>query len=89
MKPNAIIIHEKDNVAVVLEDIQQEQPVIIENREAFETISDISYSHKVLLEDVGSGGDIVKYGEVIGQATGELKKGEWIHTHNMNVIEES
>ncbi len=89
MKPSAIIIHEKDNVAVVLEDIQQGQPVVIENHEPFETISDISYSHKVLLENVGSGGDIVKYGEVIGQAKGDLNKGEWIHTHNMNVIEES
>jgi predicted RecA/RadA family phage recombinase len=89
MKPNAIIIHEKDNVAVALEDIQQGQPVVIENHEAFETISDISYSHKVLLEDVGSEGDIIKYGEVIGQATDDLNQGEWIHTHNMNVIEES
>ncbi len=88
MKPNAIIIHEKDNVAVVLEDIQQDQPVVIENHRELVAVSDISYSHKVLLADVAGGGDVIKYGEVIGQAKSGLKKGEWIHTHNMNVIEE-
>ncbi|MBO4262434.1 MAG: UxaA family hydrolase, partial [Clostridia bacterium] len=26
---------------------------------------------------------IVKYGEIIGRATADIKKGEWVHTHNV------
>lgn len=87
MKSNVIVIHPDDNVAVTLEDIGKGDTVIIDPGRRFPALCDIAYSHKVLLNDVAAGGDIKKYGEVIGQAKSALKQGDWVHTHNMNIDE--
>ena len=44
---------------------------------------DISAGHKIALVDIKKGEPIIKYGMVIGKATKDIKKGEWVHTHNM------
>jgi altronate hydrolase len=47
-------------------------------------ISDIPPCHKVACEDIASGGSVVKYGCAIGVASQAIKKGEWVHDHNMH-----
>ncbi len=88
MKPNAILIHPDDNVAIALADIARGETVFVDEKKQFQAISDIAYSHKALMTDIVSGQDIIKYGEVIGQANAALNQGEWIHTHNMQTDEE-
>ena len=39
--------------------------------------------HKYALCDIKSGENIIKYGNPIGHATADIKKGEHVHTHNM------
>ncbi len=39
--------------------------------------------HKYALTDIKSGENIIKYGNPIGHATADIKKGEHIHSHNM------
>ena len=39
--------------------------------------------HKYALCDIKAGENIIKYGNPIGHATIDIKKGEHIHTHNM------
>jgi altronate hydrolase len=39
--------------------------------------------HKRALVAIKAGGDIIKYGAVIGRATTDIKAGDWVHTHNM------
>ena len=39
--------------------------------------------HKFALSDIKKGELIFKYGEIIGIATKEIMKGDWIHTHNV------
>ena len=39
--------------------------------------------HKYALRDIKVGENIIKYGNPIGHATAEIKKGEHVHTHNM------
>ncbi len=39
--------------------------------------------HKYALCDIKEGENIIKYGNPIGHATADIKKGEHIHTHNM------
>jgi altronate dehydratase len=85
MKLNAVVIHKKDNVAVALKDIGQGESVILETGGGFRAIDRIPYSHKILLKDIACGEDIIKYGEVIGQAGDRLQKGAWVHTHNMKM----
>ncbi|MBQ8725764.1 MAG: altronate dehydratase [Clostridia bacterium] len=44
---------------------------------------DIPAGHKFALKDIIKGEAVIKYGEVIGRATTFIKKGEWVHTHNL------
>ncbi len=39
--------------------------------------------HKIALKDVNKGEFVIKYGEVIGRATKDIKKGDWVHTDNL------
>lgn len=39
--------------------------------------------HKYALCDISCGEDIIKYGNPIGHATSDIKRGEHVHTHNM------
>lgn len=39
--------------------------------------------HKYAIRDIREGEDIIKYGNPIGHATGDIKAGEWVHTHNV------
>ena len=39
--------------------------------------------HKYALRDIKKGEYVIKYGEIIGKATLDIAKGEWVHTHNL------
>lgn len=71
-------INDKDNVAVALEELRTGE--IIDN---IELLDDIPFGHKVLLNDLKSGENIIKYGNPIGHLTVDCKKGEHIHEHNL------
>ena len=43
----------------------------------------IPAGHKYALADIKKGEPVVKYGEIIGRATADIKAGEWVHTHNV------
>lgn len=43
----------------------------------------IPAGHKFALRDIKKGEYVIKYGEIIGRATEDIKKGEWVHTHNV------
>ncbi|MBR2622909.1 MAG: altronate dehydratase [Clostridia bacterium] len=43
----------------------------------------IPAGHKFALKDIAQGEYVVKYGEIIGRATQNIAKGEWVHTHNV------
>ena len=43
----------------------------------------IPAGHKYALKDIKQGDYVIKYGEIIGRATQDIAKGEWVHTHNV------
>ena len=73
-----IIIHESDNVAVVLRPFNKGEVVA-----GVTLLEDIPQAHKVALRDIQSGEDVIKYGSPIGHATELIKKGMHVHTHNI------
>lgn len=87
MKPNTIIINPKDNVAVVLVDLSRGEMVMLPDGTGFAALGSIPYSHKVALRDFASGEEVLKYGEIIGSAKTVIKRGGWIHTHNLEISE--
>ncbi len=87
MNPNILIINSKDNVAIALEDIPQGGTIKLPDGTELPALADIGFGHKVLLNDVSKGDDIIKYGEVIAQVNQDVKQGGWIHVHNLNITE--
>jgi len=82
----AIVIHEKDNVAVALQLLCAGTKVSVEVQgriEKIKLLSDIPMGHKFALRDVEDGGVVIKYGESIGQSTGKIPRGEHVHVHNV------
>jgi altronate dehydratase len=83
MKPNILIIHPRDNVAVVLSALAAGEKAVAQGVEGLTALSDIPASHKIALADIVAGGEIIKYGETVAVSTRNIKKGEWVHTHNL------
>jgi altronate hydrolase len=44
---------------------------------------EIPAGHKFALCDIKKDEYVIKYGEIIGRATQDINKGEWVHTHNV------
>ncbi len=83
MKDNALIIHPRDNVAVVLRTMAAGDLVQVEGAHAFRTLDDIPASHKVALREISAGEEIIKYGQTVAVSKVTIKKGQWVHTHNL------
>jgi altronate hydrolase len=79
---NFIKINENDNVAVALEVIPENTTVTVGATEVTTTM-EIPAGHKFALADLDEGTPVIKYGFRIGNTTAFVKKGEWIHTHNL------
>ena len=89
MESLVLIIDEKDNVAVALEDIPAGTEIVLPDGRRLSAVDAIPYSHKVALADMSEGDTVTKYGEAIGRAAGDIKVGEWVHTHNLKPAEET
>lgn len=78
----AIKIHEKDTVAVALEDLQKGQTIMVEENKIL-IKQQISKGHKFALTDQTAGQKVIKYGNSIGRASCNIQTGEWVHSHNL------
>ena len=86
MTLNALALHPKDNVATAIRQLESGQSVIIKNGQNnidIILLETINIGHKFALCDIEPGEKIIKYGEVIGQATTRINKGEHVHVHNV------
>ncbi|WP_418965327.1 UxaA family hydrolase [Cetobacterium sp.] len=82
----ALVIDKKDNVGVVIEPGIKGDKVIYkvnENIEKTTLLTNIPIYHKFAIIDINKGNPIIKYGEHIGLAAQDIKKGEHIHEHNI------
>lgn len=77
-----------DNVATALSELSEGSVTILGDRDCdtVDAVMDIPTGHKIALRDIKSGEEIVKYGVVIGQSTSDIKKGEWVHLHNIRSV---
>ena len=85
---NLLKMSEKDNVAVCLADGKLGETLSLTTKDgdkldSVRLMEEIPFAHKVAIEDISQGYHIIKYGEIIGIATQEIKTGQWAHVHNM------
>ena len=82
----ALRLHAIDNVAVVLEEVQAGEGLVIlggDDRAPIPARQAIPFAHKIALITVDEGAAIVKYGVPIGFATRRIESGEWVHCDNV------
>ncbi len=87
MASQVIIIHPLDNVAIALRDLKKGEELALPDGRTLTVRTDIAYSHKVSLADIPAGAPVVKYGEIIGEAKEPVRKGDWVHLHNLDIEE--
>ena len=85
----AIQANEKDNVATIFAEgiVDGRRVVVLDTaggRRSISVIGDIPYGHKLALCDIVKGEQITKYGEEIGVASHDIRKGEYVHVHNLD-----
>ena len=89
MKIDAILVHDKDNVAVALRDIPENDEIVIgKGNEIFRMrISEaIPFGHKFSVHSLEKNETIIKYGESIGRATAAIPQGAHAHVHNIESL---
>ena len=75
-------INSSDNIIISLRELNREE-TIVDNYISIELLDDIKPGHKIAVTDIRKGENVIKYGYPIGQATKDIKKGQWVHTHNI------
>jgi altronate hydrolase len=71
-------INEGDNVAVALEKIEKGY-----TENGITALDEIPFGHKIALCNLSEGDNVIKYGNPIGHAVCDIKKGSHVHSHNI------
>jgi len=82
----AIAINTEDNVATAIADIEANTKVSIKVGEGVRRIivkQPVPLGHKFALKEIRRSHNVIKYGEVIGKATEDIRPGEHVHIHNV------
>ena len=82
-KRSYVKINEQDNVAIAVHDIAAGTVVA----EGLTARQDIPQAHKIALCDIEKGGEIIRYGVVLGYAKERIQKGDWINEHMLHLPE--
>ena len=77
-----IKIHPLDQVAVALRPLERGIILRVGDMDV-ELLEEIPQGHKFALTDIEAGAPVLKYGARIGYAKEEIKKGAWVHVHNL------
>ena len=87
----ALKVDDLDNVATIFADaITDGTRVEVRdkkgNMEEITVHGDVPYGHKIALCNIARGAHIMKYGECIGAASCDIKKGDYVHVHNLEAL---
>lgn len=78
-----LIMNGADEVGVCVEEVPAETPVSVGDGVVV-TRQRIPAGHKVALVDLAAGSPVHKYGQPIGFATADIRRGEHVHLHNLD-----
>jgi altronate dehydratase small subunit len=84
-----VVMKAGDNVATCLKDLAAGDTAQVSIAGAEMSIvlkNDIPFGHKIALKDIDTGGNVLKYAEVIGVASCPIAAGEHVHIHNVESI---
>jgi altronate dehydratase small subunit len=86
MSWQALVLNEKDHVAVVLQPVAAGDVIVVKSPSGLVelTVSEpIPLCHKLALRDIAAGEPVMRYGQCIGEARTAIARGGWVHVHNL------
>lgn len=78
-------IDERDNIATLLQAAAASEELALlgeTHTSTLRAMEAIPAGHKVAVQPISAGEPVVKYGYPIGEATRQIRVGEWVHLHN-------
>lgn len=85
--PDFLAHRDGDAVAVAVRDVTPGRARIgyVDGSASVEVdvAAEIPLGHKVALNDLSAGADLVEYGVRVGIASTDINKGDYVHTHNV------
>ena len=82
MTSKAIRLHPADNVVIALADLPQGA---VPDALGFALPGPVQRGHKMAAQDLTKGQNVIRYGQIIGIASTEIKAGDHIHSHNLGM----
>lgn len=79
---STIQIHPSDNVWIALEDVNKGDTLQLDDRSVVAR-QDVLRGHKIAVQHIRKGENIIKYGFPIGHATSDIEMGDFVHSHNV------
>ncbi len=79
-----LLLNAQDNVAVALANLDAGA----DTAEGVRILRRVPKGHKFAVRPIGSGEAIVKFGQIIGRAKGDILPGDWVHEHNAGIGED-
>lgn len=77
-------IQSQDNVATLIDDtVEGIVEIIGATRGEVAATEKISRGHKIALRDIAANEPVIKFGVRIGHATQSIRRGAWVHLHNL------
>lgn len=83
MTPRCFQIQPQDNVATLLDDGSDTVRVLGAQPQEIQLLEKIAPGHKVALRDIAVDEAVIKFGVRIGRASRSIKRGAWVHLHNL------
>ena len=81
-----IILNEKDNVAVAVESAEAGDSAILSDGRTVRLNQEIPFAHKIAIKAMKKGERVIKYGEVIGEASRDIVVGDHVHIQNVRSL---
>lgn len=83
MRNRFLIMNPKDNTATTLEELPEGEKIQIEESLIIIINEKIRFGHKFALKDIKPGEYVLKYGQIIGKASKDIKAGDHVHVRNV------
>ncbi|WP_417240078.1 UxaA family hydrolase [Celeribacter halophilus] len=85
-RPRMLTLNPQDNVAIALDDIAAGD---LGMSEGVTLLQSVTRGHKVAIAPIKAGENVLRYGQIIGQATCDIAVGEHVHVQNLGMGDHS
>ena len=80
MRPDHIILHPGDDVAIALADLSASTVIA-----GVTLVGSVPRGHKIAMHPIPTGSHVRRYGQIIGRATRDIAPGEHVHVQNLGM----